>query len=179
MKLLRFMIATALFGSACDALVMRAKTSGPAPPASSSSAMNRRAALGVPVSFMGVALAGASPALALRSVLDEGSQELFDQKQAKRNAPPPPPKTMQEMLGIEGKPGQSEAKFDRPKFERKADKEKREAAEKAAEAAGLNKPEAPKPKKELTAAQKQAQKEADEEAERSAAALARRRAAGL
>ena len=141
--------------------------------------MNRRAALGVPVSFMGVALAGASPALALRSVLDEGSQELFDQKQAKRNAPPPPPKTMQEMLGIEGKPGQSEAKFDRPKFERKADKEKREAAEKAAEAAGLNKPEAPKPKKELTAAQKQAQKEADEEAERSAAALARRRAAGL
>ena len=85
----------------------------------------------------------------------------------------------QEMLGFEGKPGQEDAKFERPKFERKAQKDAREAAEKAAEEAGLNKPEAPKPQRKVTQAQIQAQKEADEAAERAAAALAKRRAAGL
>ena len=69
---------------------------------SDASGMSRRdAIIGVaPAAFFGFGLSqGASPALALRSVLDDGSQQLFDEKQAKRNAPPPPPKTMQVRYG--------------------------------------------------------------------------------
>ena len=145
-----------------------------------SQSLDRRGAMMNSGAFLGAFFGASGPALALRSVLDEASQELFDEKEAKRRAPPPPPKTLQETLGLEGTAGDGkEATFARPKFERKAQREAREAAEKAAAEIGYRKEETSKPKKAPTAEQIQAQKEADEAAERAAAALARRRAAGL
>ena len=66
----------------------------------------------------------ASPALALRSVLDEESQQSFDDRQAKKNAPPPPPKTLQETLGVARPEGIKV-------YERKVDRKRREEYEAA------------------------------------------------
>ena len=98
--------------------------------------VDRRDALSLVAFGAGFGLAN-KPAHALRSVLDEGSQKLFDEKQAKKLAPPPPPKSIGEMMGIEGGTTGKEPRFERPKYERAADKKLREEAEARAKAAGL------------------------------------------
>ena len=74
-------------------------------------------------------IAVAQPVLALRSVLDEESQALFDEKRLAELAPPPPSKSIQETFGVD-RPKNA------PKYERVADKRARENYEAKMRAAG-------------------------------------------
>jgi len=129
LMMLKLLFLAFCFGQAASYNILRVADS-----LDVSSVINRRNALrslGIGGAFTGATLTSVHPAVALRSVLNEASQASFDKKESKRTAPPPPPKSLQEIMGVEGKPGQKEPEFARPKFERVADKKKREEAEAA------------------------------------------------
>jgi hypothetical protein len=90
---------------------------------------NRRSWLTAAASVIGVT-AASSPVHALRSVLDDKSQAKFDTKAKDAEKPPTPRKSLQEIFGSD-----TEARFERPKFERVADRKARELFE-AKQAAG-------------------------------------------